>query len=161
MPNKNNAPPPIPACHPDRKHLARGFCKPCYDADYADRNRVAINAKSAAWQKNNPERRRANHRKYRYGIDAETVQARLRAQDGMCKICGCKPATDLDHNHKTGQVRSLLCGDCNRGLGLFRENPDVLRSAVAYLAVWESMVPQVQYNTGKRMDGAPDPHWTP
>lgn len=128
-------------CHPDRKHLARGMCKPCYDADYAIRNRAAVNAKSAEWQRNNPDRRRAIKRRSQYGIDPETVQARLRAQGGMCKICGCNPATDLDHNHKTGQVRGLLCGDCNRALGLFRENPDMLRSAITYLALWESMAP--------------------
>lgn len=139
-------------CHPDRKHFALGFCRPCYDADYAVRNRAAINTKSAQWQRNNPDRRRANHRKSRYGIDDATVKALLRAQDGMCKICGCKPATDIDHNHKTGQVRSLLYGDCNRGLGLFHENPDLLRSAVAYLALWDNIAAQQRPQTGRTLD---------
>jgi len=56
----------------------------------------------------------------------------------MCKICLKAPATDLDHDHATREARSLLCGDCNRGLGLFREDRDRLRRAATYLDLWDS-----------------------
>lgn len=136
MPNKGNAPARVPDCHPDRKHLARGKCKPCYDRDRADRDRDGHNARKRKWSRENPDRRRATKRRYLYGIDEETVRARLNAQSGFCAICREKPATDLDHDHKTRKARGLLCGDCNRGLGLFHDSRARLLRAVEYLDLW-------------------------
>ena len=39
----------------------------------------------------------------------------------------------IDHNHKTGKVRGLLCGSCNTGIGLLKDSPDVLDAAIEYL----------------------------
>lgn len=62
----------------------------------------------------------------------------LRDQNGCCAICKTKPPKgkrlDIDHDHSTGEVRGLLCGLCNRGLGLFKDNPNTLRSAADYVA---------------------------
>ena len=58
----------------------------------------------------------------------------LARQDGMCSICGSamsKPA--VDHDHRTGAIRGLLCGPCNRGLGHFRDDPDLCERAALYL----------------------------
>lgn len=61
----------------------------------------------------------------------------LKDQDNKCAICRHRPrrTADLviDHNHKTGEVRGLLCGKCNTALGLFRDSPDVLDAAIEYL----------------------------
>jgi len=62
------------------------------------------------------------------------------AQKGLCAICG-KPASGgarekrlfVDHRHSTGEIRELLCHNCNSGLGYFFENPEVLRAAIAYV----------------------------
>ena len=50
-----------------------------------------------------------------------------------CRICENKNDLCIDHNHKTGEVRGLLCRTCNTGIGMLRNSPDLLRSAVAYL----------------------------
>lgn len=63
-------------------------------------------------------------------------QAIYKAQDGACAICAT-PREPLglviDHNHKTGKVRGLLCGACNTGIGLLKDSPDVLDAAIEYL----------------------------
>lgn len=73
--------------------------------------------------------------KNEYGLTVEQYEAMARKQKGVCKICE-KPASDrlhVDHNHLTNEVRGLLCGNCNRGLGLFKENPEIINSAISYL----------------------------
>ncbi|RPJ39998.1 MAG: hypothetical protein EHM35_00780 [Planctomycetaceae bacterium] len=59
----------------------------------------------------------------RYGLTPKQYAEMLLAQNGVCAICGKPPSEDkslaVDHDHKTGQVRALLCHVCNRQLGLF------------------------------------------
>lgn len=78
--------------------------------------------------------------KYLYGITADQFEALLADQGGVCAICGtsewpgsyrCTP--HVDHSHETGEVRGLLCGDCNFGLGKFKDDPKLLRAAAEYL----------------------------
>jgi hypothetical protein len=55
-------------------------------------------------------------------------------QQGKCAICGCTlKKANTDHDHKTGEVRGLLCARCNRALGRFGDRLDLLQAAVAYL----------------------------
>jgi hypothetical protein len=63
----------------------------------------------------------------------------LAAQKGKCAIChyafGQKVGDmKVDHDHKTGAVRGLLCDHCNRGLGFMRDNPDLLARASKYVS---------------------------
>jgi hypothetical protein len=57
-------------------------------------------------------------------------------QHGLCYICR-KPSAyrglHIDHCHATGNIRRLLCNDCNLGLGKFKDNPELLEKAAAYL----------------------------
>jgi hypothetical protein len=73
--------------------------------------------------------------KNRYGITKEDFDTLMLNQNGVCAICFTKTKTRLhiDHSHKTGKVRGLLCGNCNRALGLFYDNCSILLSAVKYL----------------------------
>lgn len=49
-----------------------------------------------------------------------------------CEICN-GPAQAVDHDHTTGRVRGVLCSACNRGIGLFEDNPELLAAAIDYL----------------------------
>lgn len=89
---------------------------------------------SRRWRKKNPEKVAAHGRKQRYGITPEHYERLLLQQSGKCKICGdfMNPVA-VDHNHITGAIRGLLCKQCNFGLGSFKDNPQRLRAAAAYL----------------------------
>ncbi len=72
------------------------------------------------------------YRKYhtaRYGMTPDEYDAFL---EQPCAICGGE-AEVVDHDHATGEVRGPLCGNCNKSLGLMRDDPDRLVSAAAYL----------------------------
>lgn len=80
------------------------------------------------------EDRRENLRSY--GISLEDYDAMFTAQGGCCAICKSEPVRrrlDVDHCHTTGVVRGLLCPKCNRGIGYFNDNPQLLAAAAAYV----------------------------
>lgn len=75
-----------------------------------------------------------------YGMTYEDYLAMLEAQDGLCKICSRKldpesvnDAPHVDHCHKTGRVRGILCFRCNTGLGKFGDDAILLQRAAKYL----------------------------
>jgi hypothetical protein len=73
-----------------------------------------------------------------YGITPDQYEAMLVAQQGKCAICRKMPSSkrwylSVDHCHTTGKVRELLCNKCNTALGLFEDDADALRAAVAYV----------------------------
>jgi len=75
---------------------------------------------------------------YRYGITIKQYNQILRNQKGVCAICGNLPLNKglgIDHNHITKKIRGLLCGKCNRGLGNFNDNKDLLLKAIKYLKI--------------------------
>lgn len=71
----------------------------------------------------------------KYGLNKETWAGRVEAQGGRCMICRTVPKSVLqvDHDHKTGKTRDLLCGNCNKILGLCHDDPAILLSAIEYL----------------------------
>jgi hypothetical protein len=75
-------------------------------------------------------------RKRKYGVTRDQYNTRLQEQDGVCAICQREDphrALAVDHDHKTGEVRGLLCADCNTALGKFQDDPEVLHRAKTYL----------------------------
>lgn len=54
-------------------------------------------------------------------------------QQGRCAICGRKGALVVDHDHNTDEVRGLLCGNCNTGLGMLQDDEAVIARALAYV----------------------------
>lgn len=80
------------------------------------------------------EQKRADTLMRRYGLTPEQVQAMLEAQNHVCAICN-NPfgLQNIDHCHKTGKVRGILCVNCNRGLGAFGDNIRNMEKALEYL----------------------------
>lgn len=77
----------------------------------------------------------------KYGITAEQYNQMFATQDGVCAICGRPPKTKrlhVDHDHKTGKIRSLLCMMCNTKLGII-ENPK--KEYLDYIKYWSVAQP--------------------
>lgn len=73
--------------------------------------------------------------KTKYGIDYDDYQKLLKSQNGVCYICGCTSdkALCVDHDHRTGKVRKLLCDRCNKTIGLVREDQTILENMKNYI----------------------------
>lgn len=123
--------------------VTRHICQSCLTETSMRRQRDRFNGDEEA---------RLNHRwkitinsKYkRYGITLEQALDMLEQQSGQCGICGqsVKISRDtprenqacVDHCHTSGKVRGLLCPKCNSGLGMFDDDIDRLKAAMAYLS---------------------------
>lgn len=70
-----------------------------------------------------------------YGITISIRNAMIAVQEGKCAICFLKKKLAIDHCHTTGRVRALLCQACNRALGMFKDDPNILQRAVTYVTV--------------------------
>lgn len=79
--------------------------------------------------------RRRHHLKSKYGLTEKSLSILKKSQDFKCAICLCDFDKEpcVDHDHKTGVVRGLLCSDCNLGLGMFKDDPKSLVRASKYL----------------------------
>ena len=116
-------------------------CKACYQikrrpyqiAYMASKGRVKARARYDS-------DKREESRVKSYGMSLEQYDKLLAAQNGGCAICGSKEAKTkrngrfcIDHDHKTGELRGLLCAPCNRGIGLLADDPERLKAASDYL----------------------------
>jgi hypothetical protein len=98
----------------------------------------------------NPEKVRQRERKWqltKFGLTLAAYEALLAKQGSVCAICKRPSGTykrkhrlttqlDVDHCHSSGRVRGLLCTRCNRALGLFRDDPQILQAAILYLETY-------------------------
>jgi hypothetical protein len=103
------------------------------------RRRAAERART--WYNDNKQRAKAAKLKKAYGLSFEDYTRLLEINDGGCVICDSKCPSGrglaVDHDHKTGVVRGLLCINCNKGLGNFKDNPSLLKEAIQYLEYFE------------------------
>jgi len=110
---------------------------------YREQHRDVRNAAAREWRKNHPniKERDREFNLHRYGITELDYSRMLVKQEGRCAICRTdNPANrkgasnwHVDHDHVTNEVRGLLCNRCNRAIGQFEDNPDLLLKAAAYL----------------------------
>ncbi len=121
---------------PERRDADRAASRRYYRA-----NPKIFAARSKAYRKKVPHKLREWSLKSNYGL----TSAQVIAMGPSCHICGIamtlatKPGTgsthrSVDHDHKTGKVRGVLCMGCNHGLGNFKDDPARLLKAIQYLA---------------------------
>jgi hypothetical protein len=101
-------------------------------------------AESAEYRRKNPRAQYRARIKRLYGLTLAEYDALVAEQCGLCAICGQpprwttgmgtgEPKLHVDHDHETGEVRSLLCQKCNRGIGCFGDDQRLLMRALWYL----------------------------
>lgn len=111
------------------KHYANGLCANHY---------------MQKWRADHPaqiEIRDLRQGAQRAGLNPDKVEQHFRAHHGLCDICQRQAANAslrvtrlcIDHDHRTGQFRGLICVPCNRGIGFMDDSPERLEAAAAYL----------------------------
>lgn len=95
-----------------------------------------------SYRDNTPQIQKARALRDSFDLSLSEYDKMLKSQGGVCAICnepethmrnGKTKALAVDHDHKTGKIRGLLCSDCNTGIGKLKDDPSVLRSAIRYL----------------------------
>ena len=117
-------------------------CRPCKlkkNKEWYEKNPSKRLEYVNRWQSKNPDHSRNSRLKRTYGITSEQYDHMIDEQGGLCAICKSdSPNTKhgkwhIDHNHETGNIRGLLCHNCNVSLGLVKDDASILLSMVAYL----------------------------
>jgi hypothetical protein len=125
--------------HSDKIPKTGKFYSYCRDCRSKDSHQRLLLRKTDPNKKERIKRKSLiDHLRYQFGMSLEEFEKLFKAQNGRCKICGKTQEENnkrlsIDHCHKTGKIRGLLCNNCNRGLGLFKDNPALLESALSYL----------------------------
>ena len=115
-------------CHRSRKDGLSNWCRGCVNKTGKLRGH-RVNRKT---DKQKLIDRNASLRK-RYGINQEDYLAILEQQGGCCAICKSKSRLVVDHCHKSGRVRGVLCDRCNVAIGKSDEDISRLRAMILYL----------------------------
>jgi hypothetical protein len=121
-------------------------CKSCH-SNYAriwrNRNKEATKYHAQTYYKKNRlkylEKSKERHLRKTFGLSKLQYAQLLVKQNGRCAICDvpadeCVRLLSVDHDHNTGEIRGLLCGSCNTAIGLLKDDPVILASALQYLA---------------------------
>ena len=107
-------------------------CKGCQSAQskaYYAANTEKSKAAHKGWVSRNKDRVKKHKIKATFGIEPHEYDAMPK----VCVICGAVDDLCVDHSHRSGRVRGLLCSPCNKGLGFFKDNPALLLRASDYL----------------------------
>lgn len=123
-------------------------CKACrrkLSSDYRKQNRQKVYESGREYRKRNKRKSQDYELCRKYGISIDDYDRMSVMQGHKCAICGSQnPGKNnsrfcVDHDHVTGQVRALLCGTCNRGIGFMQDDPDLLEKAADYIRTFRGM----------------------
>lgn len=121
--------------HPIKPPKKMAFCKHGHEMTEANTYRQP-NTNRGACRECTSIRSKAWAYLNKYGLTSETFDQMVIRQNNVCVICNQKEKRrrlSVDHDHDTGKIRDLLCGRCNKSIGLFEEDPELLRKAAEYL----------------------------
>lgn len=148
----------IVLCNHDRPYYSKGMCRGCYEkhliknnSDYHNRqkdncnrwrraNKDKKNSMDKQYQLKN--RKRISRRNYdkelsQYGLSVDSLASLVKYQDNKCGVCSRdlnkSKTRHVDHDHKTGIARGVLCHKCNLGIGLLGDDINGLERAIDYL----------------------------
>ena len=110
-----------------RLAVLSGLCGGC---------RKKITQPNRRWCRSCSRKHTWQERKRRTGMTRPFFLSLWKKHKGRCELCRVRLTqlgAHVDHDHKTGKIRGLLCNNCNRGLGHFQDNPLVLRLAASYV----------------------------
>ena len=111
-------------------------CQPCWqETRYKSGNCVTCRGYKILRYKKGTQCFTCRFERSRYKGDVTTVSAKT----GTCEICLVREISDVDHDHTTMIVRSKLCHVCNKALGMFRDDPAVMRRAASYVDYHRSL----------------------
>jgi hypothetical protein len=124
-----------------------------YIKQYRKKNKEKIAAQVSGHYYKNKKHKMSVYRQRKYGITPEDYDIMLKEQNYKCKICLIKfnnnynkeskkdyaHAQQLDHCHTTNKIRGILCPFCNKGLGHFKDNTEILTNAIDYLKEAETL----------------------
>ena len=137
MPSGYNGSSQQATCHPELVMHAKGLCKACY---YKINRKNYNREYQKIYNKNNPTSKKRGHLKP-LGWTLELFEDTLLKQHNKCAICekprsAFKKNFSVDHNHKSGQIRGLLCYRCNKFI-LGRQTYETVLKMKAYLEKYE------------------------
>ena len=108
-----------------------------YQQQYREKNTLTQKEYHKLWYQENNEKVYEYNLKKKYGIIYAEYEKMLTEQKGLCAICGKAEAENkrlaVDHCHRTGKIRSLLCGKCNKAIGLLDDDPELMKQAIEYM----------------------------
>jgi len=122
--------------HPERvREFSRAWRKanPKYYKTWKKANYEKYQETYRIWVKNNHQKRKNRHLIRSYGISLIQYKQLLKKQGGHCVVCPTKVELGVDHNHKTGKVRGILCSPHNWLLGNLEKNQKVVYKLFRYL----------------------------
>jgi hypothetical protein len=124
-------------------HVNQKFCGPncrykTWRREHNAEARALGRAHNTRWKMENPDKSKMAEWRSKGIVDLENA-LNLWKGPRKCYICGkTEGRFCVDHDHKNGLTRGLLCDDCNLGLGNFYDNMDILLKAVAYIEFWRN-----------------------
>jgi len=122
------------------KYSTDGFkqrCKICSNKSFlnwVNKNKEKDRERKSLWRESNKERIKALNLQYNYGISLEDYNELLIRQNNKCALCPATTKLVVDHCHKTGKIRGLLCGKCNKGLGMLGDTIETITKVLKYLS---------------------------
>jgi Autographiviridae endonuclease VII len=119
-------------------------CIACYK-NYYQENKERIIARQVAYEQENREVVTQRHRKWvlknKYNLTNEEYSELIK---NGCMICGKYDDLAVDYDHRTGEVRGILCRPCNTAIGIFKDNVELLLKAAAYLESKQGSIPEIR-----------------